>query len=221
MSRNDRNILILGSAAILLAVIVFYLLLLGPLLGTLGARAEERSEKEARLDDLRQEVAELEAVRRNAPEIERQLLEYNKRIPTQPEIETLTVQMEEIADEADVTWDRLDPGTPGPPPGGGDYSVQPITMSFEGTYAQLQDFLTKVDKLARLVAVEKVTFQPLREGTNAAPEVERVLSVEIEAEVYFQPTGVPQGEAPAAPDPPENNTQAPRERNEGEETGAR
>lgn len=207
MSRNDRNLLILGALAIVLLVVGFYLLILGPLLSRLDEADQQREEREARLAQLQQEVAELEEVRRNSPEIERQLLELSKRIPTQPEIPTLTVQIEGIARASRVTQVSLIPGTPTPPPGGGDFTVQPITMSFEGTYEELQEFLTLTDDLVRLVTVNDVIYEEFEEGTTAQPEIEQMLRVEIEAEVYFQPTGVPAGDAPTEPPPPETTTE--------------
>lgn len=200
MSRNDRNMLILGSLGIVLVVVAFYFLLLSPLLARLDEQAQAREDKEAQLAQLQQEVNELEEVRRNSPEIERQLLELNKRIPTQPEVPTLVVQIEEIADAAGVTQVSIQPGTPGPPQGGGEFSVQPITMSFEGTYDQLQEFLLRTRNLARLVTVNSVTYEEAEEATTAEPTIEQMLQVVIEADVYFQPSGVPSGEAPVAPE---------------------
>jgi type IV pilus assembly protein PilO len=209
LSRNDRNLIILGSLAIVLLIVGFYFLLLGPLLGRLEVADQEREDRGAQLAQLEQEVAELEEVRRNSPEIERQLLELSKRIPTQPEIPTLSVQIEEIARESGVTQISLIPGPPAPPPGGGDYTVQPITMSFEGTYEELQEFLALTDDLARLVTVNGITYEEvedLEEGTTTQPEIEQMLLVEIEAEVYFQPTEVRSGDSPTAPTAPETTT---------------
>ncbi len=231
MSRNDRNLLILGALVILLLVVGYYFLLLGPLMSTLDERAQERDDKEAQLASLQQQVAELEAVRDNAPEIERQLLELSKRIPEQPEVPTLVVQIEEVAEASGVTQVLIQPGSPGPPPGGGEFSVLPVTMSFEGTYEELQDFLFRVRNLARLVTVNRVSYCEIPpEGERIAegcpiPDVESpeggeatviedvegpLLQVGIEAEVYFQPSDVPEGTAPAAPEtaPPEGTTDA-------------
>jgi type IV pilus assembly protein PilO len=214
VNRSERNILILGLLVIVLLVVGYYFLLLSPLLNTLDARAQERSDKEAQLANLQQEVAQLEAIKRNAPETERQLLELSKRIPTQPEIPTLVVQIEEVAKAAGVTQLSIEPGTPGPPPGGGDFSVVPITMSFEGTYEELQDFLLRTRNLARLVTVNGVTYEEVESttGTTVQEGIEKPLQVEIEAEVYFQPEDVPAGPATAAPLPPATTT--------GETTGA-
>jgi type IV pilus assembly protein PilO len=224
VTRTNRTILILGLLVVVLVAVGYYILLLNPLLGNLSASAETRDAKEAQLANLRSEVAELEAVQRNAPDIERQLLEYSKRIPTQPHIETLIIQVEEIADDAGVTQLSIQPGTPGPPPGGGDYSRVPITMSFEGTYEQLQFFLENARNLSRLMTVNRVTYcvieplggettcpieTPTTGETTTVEEVEQMLQVEIEADVYFQPSvepsNVPAGIAPA---PPETTTDA-------------
>jgi type IV pilus assembly protein PilO len=224
VTRTNRTILILGLLVVVLVAVGYYILLLNPLLGNLSASAETRDAKEAQLANLRSEVAELEAVQRNAPDIERQLLEYSKRIPTQPHIETLIIQVEEIADDAGVTQLSIQPGTPGPPPGGGDYSRVPITMSFEGTYEQLQFFLENARNLSRLMTVNRVTYcvieplggettcpieTPTTGETTTVEEVEQMLQVEIEADVYFQPSvepsNIPAGTAPA---PPETTTDA-------------
>ena len=215
MGRTDRNILVLGLLVILLVMVGYYFLFLGPLLDRLGERSEERSAKEGRLVNLRHEVAELEAVQRNAPETERQLLELSKRVPTQPEIPTLVVQMEDVADAAGVTQLSIQPGTPGPPPGGSDYSVVPVTMSFEGTYEQLVDFLRRTGQLARLVTVNGVTYEEATQESTALQEIEQLLQVEVEVEVYFQPSvepsDVPSGAAPAAPASPETRTETQEE----------
>jgi type IV pilus assembly protein PilO len=235
VSRRDRNVLLIGLLVIVLLAIGYYFLFLGPLLNNLDERVQERSDKETQLANVQQQVAELEAVRQNASEIERQLLELSKRIPTQPEIATLVVQVEEIADAAGVTQLSIEPGDVEPPPGGGDFSVIPVTMSFEGTYEQMQDFLLRTRNLSRLMTVRSVTYcrtDPLGAGEAACPaeaaatgetttveEIEATLQVEIEAEVYFQAEDVPAGTAPAAPTSPETTT-TPEETAEAE-TGVR
>lgn len=234
MSRSDRNILILGLLAIVILVVGYYFLLLSPLLSRLDERAQERSAKEAQLANLQEQVAQLEAVKRNAPETERQLLELSKRVPTQPEIPTFVVQIEEIANTSGVTQLSIEPGAPAPPEGGGDFSVVPVTMRFEGTYEQLQDFLTRTRNLARLVTVKEVTYcrippldqqhscpiEVVEEGgeSTTIESVEALLQVQLETEIYFQPEGVPSGVAPAAPATPETTT-APETTSE-ETTGA-
>ena len=203
MERNDRNTLILGVLIILLLIAGYYFLLFSPLRSEFVQRSEEQASKEQQLQQLQQQVAELEEVARNAPEIERQLLELSKRIPTQPEIPTLVVQVEEIAEESGVTQLSIVPGAPEPPPEGGDFSSIPITMSFEGTYEQLQDFVGRLLNLVRLVTINEISYEAAVEEGETTPEpgVERLLQVEIVAEVYFQPGDVPSGQAPAAPAP--------------------
>lgn len=209
MDERRRNVLALGAVGLVVLAGGFYLLLLAPLLENLDQQAEAREERQARLQDLEEDVARLEEVRRNSPELQRQLLELNKRVPDQPEFDTLVVQIADVADAAEVTQTRVERGDPVPPEGGGDFTVQPITMSFEGTYEELQAFLTRVDDLVRLVAVNEVRYEISGEGTTAAPDIEQNLLVEIEAEVYYQSAGVPDGTAPVAPDAPETTTAAP------------
>ena len=209
MDARGRNLLVLGAVGLAVLAVGFYVLLLGPLLENLDQQAEAREERRARLQDLEEDVARLEEVQRNSPELQRQLLELNKRIPDQPEFDTLVVQIADVADASEVTQTEVVRGDPVPPEGGGDFTVQPITMSFEGTFEELQVFLTRVDDLVRLVTVNEVSYEVSEEGTTAAPDIEQNLLVEIEAEVYYQPSGVPSGTAPVAPDAPETTSAAP------------
>jgi type IV pilus assembly protein PilO len=226
MSRNDRNILILGLLGIVIVVIGFYFFLLSPLLQNLNDQAEARDNKQAQLEEVQQQVNELEEVRRNSPEIERQLLELSKRIPTQPQIPTFVVQIEEIADASGVTQLVVEPGDAAAPAGGGDYQTIPVTMQFNGTYDEMQDFLLRTRNLARLVTVTDVSYcrepEPIdeehscpvtppeqpQESTTADLSVEAPLLVEIQADVYFQPEGVPSGAETTAPTPQETTTPA-------------
>jgi len=189
VGRNDRNILILGGLILVLLVVGYYFLLLNPLRQQYLTAYGERTQKEAQERQLEQTASDLENVRRDAPDIERQILEYSKRIPTQDEIPSLVVQIEQIADEAKVTQLSIQPGSPEAPPGGGDFSRIPITMSFEGTYEELQDFLLRLRNLARLVTVNEVNYEPVEKGgeTTMNRRVENLLNVGISAETYVQP----------------------------------
>src|SRR3712207_1866336 len=159
MGDRSRNVILLGALGLVLLLVAFYFLLLGPLLASMGERAAARDERQATLAELQAEVARLEEVRRNSPELQRQLLELNKRIPTQPEFETLVVQIEDIAQTAGVTQTQVVRSDPVPPEGGGDFTVQPITMSFEGTYEELLEFLLLADDLVRLMRSEEHTSE--------------------------------------------------------------
>jgi len=223
MSRQDRNVLILGILAIVILVIGYYFLLLSPLLQRLNEQADARDQKQAQLEQLQQDVDELEDIRRRSPEIERQLLELSKRVPTQPQIPTFVVQVQEIADASGVTQLSVEPGDPAPPAGGGDYQVVPVTMQFNGTYDEMQDFLLRTRNLARLVTVTDVSYcrvelfddehscpvqppEPIEETTTLDTGVEAPLLVQLEADVYFQPKGVPSGAETTAPTPSETTT---------------
>jgi len=221
VDQNDRNILILGILILVVLAIAYYFLLFSPLRQDYLAKYDERTRREAQKQQLEQTSAQLENIRRNSDDIERQILELSKRIPEQAEIPTLVVQIEEVARAADVTQLRIEPGDPEAPPGGGDFSRIPITMSFEGTYEQLQDFLLRVRNLARLVTINEVNYEPVEERgggeTTVSRDVEDLLTVEIVAEVYVQPAaGGDTTGGGAAPSPaPAGNAKGGRKAKDG------
>lgn len=192
MNREQRNILILGVALLLLIVVGYYVFLLGPLREDLAERQEERDAKQEQVAQLDAEISRLEEIQGRAPEIERQLLELSRRVPEQPEIPTLVVQVQEISEESGVTQLLVQPDDPEEPEDGGDYTVVPVTMSFEGSYDELQDFLLRLRNLTRLVTVEEVVYETVEEegeeGEGTAQDAgDPTLQVELGAEVYAQP----------------------------------
>jgi type IV pilus assembly protein PilO len=210
---TNRNMLILGTLGIVLLIVIYYFLLLSPLLQRLNEQAQARQSKQAQLEQVQQQVNQLEEVRRQSPDIERQLLELSKRIPAQPQIPTFVVQVQEIADASGVTQLSVDPEPSTAPEGGGDYRVVPVTMQFKATYDEIQDFLLRTRNLARLVTVTNVTYcrvplldsehacpvqppEPVEEASTVNPSVEAPLLVEVKANIYYQPTDATSGEAP-------------------------
>ena len=204
MNPNDRNTLVLGILIILVVLLGFYFLLLSPLRSDFAGLADQKDGKEAQLQKLQQQVKELKAIADNSPDIERQLLELSKRVPTQPEVPSFVVQIEKISGAAGVTQLSIQPGEAAPPENGGDFSSLPITMKFEGTYEQLQDFMVRLQNLVRLVAVSDVSYTSANQkggGTTTDSSIEQPLQVEIVAKIFFQPGNVPSGQAPVAPAP--------------------
>jgi len=218
---TNRNVLILGLLGLVVIVILYYFLLLSPLLNRLDEQAQAREEKQNQLAQVQQDVAELEEIRKKSPEIQRQILELSKRIPAQPQVPTFVVQVQEIADASGVTQLTVDPESSTSPEGGGDYRVVPVTMQFKATYDEMQDFLLRTRNLTRLVTVTNITYcrsqadtvgtagdaetsiscpsqstEGAGETTTPNPSVETLLDVEIQADVYYQPTGATEGVAP-------------------------
>jgi type IV pilus assembly protein PilO len=192
---RQRNLIIIGAGLVLLVLVSYYVFLLGPVREDLAERQTERDSKEQQLSQLDAEVARLEEIQSRAPEIERQLLELARRVPEQPEIPTLVVQVQEIAEGSNVTQLLVQPEDPEQPEDGGEYTIIPVTMSFEGTYDELQEFLLRLRNLTRLVTVETIVYETVEEEggatteqtTQQSPDEDPTLQIELGTEVYAQP----------------------------------
>jgi type IV pilus assembly protein PilO len=236
---TNRNLVILGVLGMVLLIVIYYFLLLSPLLQRLNEQAQARQSKQAQLEQVQQQVNQLEEVRRQSPDIERQILELSKRIPAQPQIPTFVVQVQEIADASGVTQLSVDPEPSTAPEGGGDYRVVPVTMQFKATYDEMQDFLLRTRNLARLVAVTNITYCRTQADTGGAaggtennvtcpalptggaeetttlnPSAQTLLDVEVKANIYYQPTDATSGGAPPTV-VPETTTPQPQETTSG------
>lgn len=195
MDPRQRNLVIIGAGLVVLVLVSYYVFLLGPVREDLAERQAERDSKQQQLSQLDAEIARLEEIQSRAPEIERQLLELARRVPEQPEIPTLVVQVQEIAEGSNVTQLLIQPEAPEQPEDGGEYTIIPVTMSFEGTYDELQEFLLRLRNLTRLVTVETIVYETVEEEggttteqtTQQSPDQDPTLQIELGTEVYAQP----------------------------------
>jgi type IV pilus assembly protein PilO len=187
---------VIGIAIVIVAAVV-YLILVRPV------RAES-----SRLDG---EIAELEtkiasarlAARPAAKERVRvaDLFELSKAMPDQADMAGIVLELNAVAEAAGIRFEKIEPRPPVLQTG---YSVIPISLTFEGSYYDLSDFLFRLRNLVavrdgRLSASGRlftVDALDMHQAATGFPSIDAVITVS--AFIYGGgATTVPGTEAPA------------------------
>jgi type IV pilus assembly protein PilO len=179
--------------AALIGVIVGAVLVLGLagwflLVRPQGAKAEDlkrqATDVQQKLDAYHQQVA----AARSAPKIEvADVYRLAKAMPTKTDMPDLLLELSQLARDTGIRFDSI---SPQPAAAVGSYTVLPISVTFNGNFYNLADFLYRLrslvtvhagrlDATGRLLAVDTLTFN---ESALKFPQIQATLV--IDAFVY-------------------------------------
>ncbi len=123
-----------------------------------------------------------------------QVADYNKlktAMPDEPKMDEIYMQLNSLAEDTGIRFDSLQPGTA---VDASEFQVLPLSVTFQGTFDQLCDFLYRLQSLVlvdnhelvaegRLFNVDQVAFA---EGDDGFPRIRATLT--IDAYAFGHPT---------------------------------
>jgi Tfp pilus assembly protein PilO len=151
-----RNQILIGVAALLAIVLVWYFVLYAPLGDDLDSAQAQKTEEQKKTDSLQADLARLQSQQKNGTQQQALLRKLDAAVPEQPDLAEFIIQANEIADQSGISFLSIAP-TP-PAAGTAGASVINLTISIQGSFFQLQDYLRLLEKLERLVIVDSLTI---------------------------------------------------------------
>jgi len=186
-------------AAVLLFGFAAWFLLVHPQGGKLTNLRAQAADVQAKIDAYNQQVA----AARTAPKIEvADVYRLAKAMPDKTDMPDVLLELSQLARDTGISFETI---APEPAVGIGSYSVVPISVTFNGNFYDLADFLYRLrslvtvnagrlDATGRLFEVDTLTFN---EGPAKFPQIQA--SLVIDAFVYAAaPAAPPTPAAPAA-----------------------
>lgn len=234
---KSRNAVVGGMLAVAAIAIAFWTLALSP-------KREEAKELGAQVEQLESSLAQHEAeaeaaeeARKSFPVSYRKLVVLGKAVPGDDDTASLLVQINRVADEAEVRFQtlKLSPGSEGqgdaPAPvsaagepvsateaaasvmplgariGPAGLAVMPYTLTFQGSFFEIADFIKGLDSLVKTTAEEALVdgrlitvdgFALSEDPEAKFPELQATFSVTT----YLTPPGqgIAGGASPAGPE---------------------
>lgn len=161
MSRRIRLALI-GIVILGVALAVFFLLI-NPMRGDIDDLHRKIDEESIKIVAAQQELAQAEQTRREGRLNQGRLLELAKMIPSESEIPSLILQIQDLADKAGIDWMQVSPANPSFTEGMG-YGTLQLSLLFEGSFYDISDFIYRAEQMVagpgRLLAVKDVSLSP-------------------------------------------------------------
>ncbi|MHB8840313.1 MAG: type IV pilus inner membrane component PilO [Candidatus Aquicultor sp.] len=140
-------------AVFVLMVALFYVFAWSPQTARLAELDQQRAAEETKLDAAKSTLTMLVQVRKTASESEFELVKVRTKMPSEPQLPTLIVSLQNIADDAGVALLSI---TPGEPASQGAYGEIAISTSVSGSYVSIIDFLKRLEKASRELRVNTI-----------------------------------------------------------------
>ncbi len=200
MSR--RNLYILGGLLLVVLTAGYWFTLLGPLRGEIKTADTNIAAEQTKLTAAKAELVKLSALRVQAAANQARLIELAKMMPSAKEIPSLVIQMQELANEAGIDFMTVSPGQATT---SSAYATMPLTLQFEGTFFDINDFLYRVEQMVgspgRLLSIQQVDLS-LSEDAPALTSPVLKANILIDAYQFVPIAVVPGQSAPATPGAP-------------------
>lgn len=157
--------MILAGVAMLIAVVVVIALLIVPMFGQLAdldtqAQAAQTSRQQAQAL-----LGQLQQAKQHAAETQAELLKIGTEIPDSPQMPTLIIELQNMGDASGVTITRMSPTEPSTVVGA-NYSEIVMETRIEGTWADLLDYMRRLNKTTRLLRVTEFSIAPITQTTT-------------------------------------------------------
>lgn len=192
-----RNVYILSGIGLLLLLVLYWFFLLSPV-------REDISETERLIDEERQalqiaqtKLAQLEQTAAEAKRNNARLIELAKMVPVENEVPSLLLQVQDLAAESGIEFMSISPNAPA---GESELAPIPLSLTFTGSFFDVNDFLYRAEQLAagpgRLLASAEVGLAAEQSNAGTSPDLQVTITLDAykrSAPVYLEPL---------APEPP-------------------
>lgn len=183
----SQQIIVAAVAFVVIALLLVIFLLVPQIVSLRGLMAEE-GQATQNLESAKATLKQLEDLKRESRKTESKLIQVDRKTPSDAEIPSLIIQMEDASKKAGVDFILIKPGTPVQKD---EYQEISLDIKINGYFYELLDFIYRVEKLPRLVDV--ITID-IKEGKAKLPNIE----ASLKANVYVLTPGVKAKGAPGA-----------------------
>ena len=180
---KPRSQLILAIVGVVLVLLAFFFLFIRPRQQDLTTAREGVDAERARTVQLEAEVARLEDLQANAPELEAELAKIRGFVPRDDEIPNFIFLVQDAANAAGVDFVQITPELPKPPPEGAPVAEIRAQIGAGGGYFAVQDFIRRLHGLDRAVRIDNLGLV----GQEDAATGEVSITLTASARIFFEP----------------------------------
>ena len=188
---STRTRLVAVGAAFVVVALLMYMFLIRPRQAEVGDLQTQVATEENTTQALQLELARLQALKENAPELEAQLKKVRDLVPRKNAVVKFIRQVQRIADEAGVDFVNIGPEVAKPPPEGALLAEVRITIGIGGDFFSVQDFVRRFYDLDRAVRIDLLSLEGTTDTSGA-----RIVTLNATARVFFE---LPAGGVSATP----------------------
>jgi Tfp pilus assembly protein PilO len=199
-----QKLIAAGAGFLVLAVIAFVLLVM-PMYTQLDDLATQKVAAEQQLQQSQLVLSRLQDAKARSASTQAQLLQIGTEMPDSPQLPTLIIELQDLANTEDVSVTSFSPALPAPA-AAGKFTEVGLTMQMTAKWQDLLNYLKDLNASTRLLRVTNVTVSPASStATTATADADDPdLTVSLTTKAYVMGTN---GQLPtASPSAPSSGT---------------
>jgi Tfp pilus assembly protein PilO len=190
---SGRRAPLLAGAAVAVVVILVVMFLVLPKMGEVGEAEKALQAAEDQEVTLQAQLGVLQEAQADAPETEREIAVIEDQVPPTTDLPALFRLLQSAADRAALDFFSFSPGTPVLATTGG-HSILAATITVNGGYFAIDEFLFLLETLPRAAKVTSITLAPGGATTDeAGTPTTTTSSLQMTANVEFYTTDTSAG----------------------------
>ncbi len=158
-----RNVLIGGAIAFVIVILAWYFVIYSPAGDDLSAAEASTAAEAGTTQDLENTLARLAAQSKNSTRQEALLRKFDQAIPEKSNLAEFIIQLNELQSSSGIEFQSV---APSPPAAGGSTSVIALNINITGSFFQVKNYLSELERLERLVIIDGVNIAAGGESTD-------------------------------------------------------
>jgi type IV pilus assembly protein PilO len=180
---SSRAVVALAVMGAVVAAYGWNSVFLGPRNRARAAVHTELAAARQQEQDLRQNMAQLRKLAADTQSREAELTRLGRLVPADADLAGAILALDETAKQAQVSMGSFVPSPPAATAGGGPATVG-VTMTINGTFDQMYDYLSRVETLDRLVVIDSIQLAGGGNDTGNGPAGPLKLAAQIQARLF-------------------------------------
>lgn len=167
------------------AIILLVVALILPKANQVRQRQSMVTDAKQKQGTLELELQQLKAAAKDAKPARKQLALLSRQVPATIRLPDLILMLDEAADDSDVDFMSMTPGTP-VPAATGDLSIMSTQLMVIGDYFAVDEFLHRLERLPRAAKVRQIdmTKQTASTGSSTSSTTSGKIQLSLQAEFY-------------------------------------
>lgn len=185
MKLTSMQKMIIAIVAIVALAVLAVVLLIVPRFAELSALDVEAQSAQQSLQQAQALLGQLEQAKARASETQAELLKLGTEVPDSPQLPTLIIEMQDISNASGITLSRIGPQVPVAAAGKG-FSEIVLDTTIQGTWADLLDYLRRLNKTTRLLRITDISITPVAAATEttATMQAEQKVNATVKMKAY-------------------------------------
>jgi len=204
---NGRRQIAIAAAVAVGVTALFFFILLKPKMSEISKTRDDVQAARAQAAGLDTQIAHLQDVKKNATETAAQLAALSQFLPSTPDLPGFIRLVQDAATRSGLDLQSIAPSPPADLPGSTGVQVISVTLTAQGGYFRIEDFLARLEQLERAVTVRSLALAPSQSAISSLVSLNTTITLNM---FVAQPGASARGAvAAAAPSPTPTTTSTP------------